>query len=249
VPNGKEHNGISPDRYGYSPEPTQFAPVPTGDRIDILTTCNPCRKRAIRKVIMTTRTFLAAILGGIAMFIWSFIAHDLLPLGEMGVREFKNEAAMLDALKTDLGDAGGLYHFPGHRAGPNATRQEKSEAMKRAMEKAASGPSGLLIYHPTREFTFGKLLGIEFATELFEAILVVFLLTQTRIESFGGRVGFILVAGILAAITTNIPYWNWYGFPSRYTAAYVSIEIIGFLYVGLVAALLLKSRSPASASR
>jgi hypothetical protein len=93
------------------------------------------------------------------------------------------------------------------------------------------------------------LLGIEFATELFEAILVVFLLTQTRIESFGGRVGFILVAGILAAITTNIPYWNWYGFPSRYTAAYVSIEIIGFLYVGLVAALLLKSRSPASASR
>jgi hypothetical protein len=51
---------------------------------------------------MTTRAFLAAILGGIAMFIWSFIAHDLLPLGEMGMREFKNEAAMLDALKTNL---------------------------------------------------------------------------------------------------------------------------------------------------
>jgi len=83
---------------------------------------------------MTTRAFLAAILGGIAMFIWSFIAHDLLPLGEMGMREFKDEAAVLDALKTNLGDARGLYHFPGHRAGPNATRQEKSDAMKRAME-------------------------------------------------------------------------------------------------------------------
>ena len=197
---------------------------------------------------MTTRAFLAAILGGIAMFIWSFIAHDLLPLGEMGMREFKNEAAMLDALKTNLGDAGGLYHFPGHTAGPNATRQEKSEAMKRAMEKAASGPSGLLIYHPSREFTFGKLLGIEFATELLEAILVVFLLTQTKIESFAGRVGFVLLAGILAAITTNIPYWNWYGFPSRYTAAYMSIEIIGFLCVGLIAALVLRNRSPASAT-
>jgi len=101
---------------------------------------------------MTTRAFLAAILGGIAMFIWSFIAHDLLPLGEMGMREFKDEAAVLDALKTNLGDARGLYHFPGHRAGPNATRQEKSDAMKRAMEKAASGPSGLLIYHPSRKF-------------------------------------------------------------------------------------------------
>jgi hypothetical protein len=197
---------------------------------------------------MTTRAFLAAILGGIAMFIWSFIAHDLLPLGEMGMREFKNEAAMLDALKTNLGDGGGLYHFPGHKAGRNATRQEKGEAMKRAMEKAASGPSGMLLYHPTREFTFGKLLGIEFATELLEAVLVVLLLTQTRIESFGGRVGFVLIAGILAAITTNIPYWNWYGFPSSYTAAYMSIEIIGFLCVGLVAALLLRNRSPASAT-
>ena len=197
---------------------------------------------------MTTRAFLAAILGGIAMFIWSFIAHDLLPLGEMGMREFKDEAAVLDALKTNLGDARGLYHFPGHRAGPNATRQEKSDAMKRAMEKAASGPSGLLIYHPSREFTFGKLLGIEFATELLEAILVVFLLTQTSIESFAGRVGFVFLAGILAAIATNIPYWNWYGFPSRYTAAYMSIEIIGFLCVGLIAALVLTNRSPASAT-
>ena len=164
------------------------------------------------------------------------------------MREFKDEAAMLDALKTNLGDAHGLYHFPGHKAGPNATRQEKSDAMKRAMEKAASGPSGVLLYHPTREFSFGKLLGIEFATELLEAMLVVFLLTQTGIESFSGRIGFVFVAGILAAITTNIPYWNWYGFPSNYTAAYMSIEIIGFLCVGLVAALLLKNKSPASAT-
>jgi hypothetical protein len=196
---------------------------------------------------MTTRAFVAAILGGIIMFIWSFVAHDLLPLGETGMREFNDEAPMLDALKTNLGRAGGLYHFPGRKADPNATRQEKNDAMKRAMEKAASGPSGMLLYHPTREFSFGKLLGIEFATELLEAILVVSLLTQTRIESFGGRVGFVLVTGILAAITTNIPYWNWYGFPSNYTAAYMFIEIIGFLCVGLVAASLLKNRSPASA--
>src|SRR5438093_13636996 len=113
---------------------------------------------------MTTRASVAAILGGITMFIWSFLAHDLLPLGETGMREFKDEAAMLDALKTNLGDAHGLYHFPGHKAGPNATRQEKSDAMKRAMEEAASGPSGVLLCHTTREFSFGKSLGIEFAT-------------------------------------------------------------------------------------
>jgi len=177
------------------------------------------------------------------MFIWSFIAHDVLPLGEIGMREFNNEDHVLDALKTNVGDAPGLYHFPGHKAGPNATRQERDEAIKRAMEKATTGPSGLLVYHPMRQFSFGKLLGTEFATELLEAILAVFLLTQTRIQTFGGRVGFVLVVGILGAITTNIPYWNWYGFPSNYTAAYMLIEIVGFLWVGLVAALILKSGS------
>jgi len=191
------------------------------------------------------KILIAGILGGIAMFIWSFVAHDLLPLGEIGMREFTDEAPVLDALKTNLGDAGGLYHFPGHKAGPNATRQEKNDAMRRAMEKAASGPSGMLIYHPTREFSFGKLLGVEFVTELLEAILVVFLLTQTKIDTFGGRVGFVLVAGILAALATNVSYWNWYGFPDVYTASYMFIQIIGFLCVGIVAALVLGKRAPA----
>jgi hypothetical protein len=72
---------------------------------------------------------------------------------------------------------------------------------------------------------------------------VIFLLIQTRIESFGGRVGFVLVAGIFAAITTNIPYWNWYGFPSNYTAAYMLIEIAGYFCAAVVAALVLPRRA------
>ena len=191
---------------------------------------------------MSGRVLLAGILGGIAMFIWSFVAHDLLPLGEIGVRQFENEDAMLDALKTNVGDAPGFYHFPGHHAGPNASAHEKSEAIKRAMEKAATGPSGILIYHPTRRFAFGKLLGIEFGAEVVEAILIVFLLSQTRIESFAGRVGFVLVAGILVTIPTNVSYWNWYGFPSNYTAAYMFIQIVGFFCAGVVAASVLPKR-------
>jgi hypothetical protein len=191
------------------------------------------------------KILLAGILGGVAMFIWSFIAHDLLPLGEIGMRQFRDEGPMLDAMKTNLGDAEGLYHFPGHRAGPNATRQEKEDAMKRAMEKAATGPSGILLYHPTRQFSFGKLLGVEFATELVESILVVFLLAQTAIASFAGRVGFVLLAGILAAIATNVSYANWYGFPCVYTASYMFIQVIGFLCVGIVAALVLRKSAPA----
>lgn len=34
---------------------------------------------------------LAGIAGGIAMFIWSFRSHTVLPLGEVGVRMLPNE--------------------------------------------------------------------------------------------------------------------------------------------------------------
>ena len=118
--------------------------------------------------------------------------------------------------------------------------------MKGMQQRIASNPSGILMYHPPgREFAFGKSLTIEFSTELLEAILVIWLLAQTRIASFAGRVGFVLLAGILAAIATNVSYWNWYGFPAVYTASYMLTELIGFLLVGIVAGLILRKRGPA----
>jgi len=186
------------------------------------------------------KILLTGILGGIVMFIWTSIAHMALPLGEAGIREVANESAVLSAMQSNIGDQTGLYIFPGPGVEKNATRQEKNEAMKHMAEKMATNPSGILMYHaPGRPFTIGKWLGIEFGTELLEAILVAFLLVQTRIVSFSGRVGFVLVAGILAAITTNVSYWNWYGFPCVYTASYMFIQVVGFLLVGVVAALVL----------
>jgi hypothetical protein len=192
------------------------------------------------------KVLLAGILGGIAMFVWTSIAHMALPLGEAGINEIPNESAVLSAMQGNIGDKTGLYIFPGLGVGKNATREEKSEAMKQMQQRIAANPSGILMYHPPgRPFAFGKSLAIEFSTEVLQAILVVWLLAQTRIGSLGGRVGFVLIAGILAAITTNISYWNWYGFPGVYTASYILIEIVGFFLVGIVAALLLRKRGPA----
>jgi hypothetical protein len=189
----------------------------------------------------TTKILLAGVLGGIAMFIWSSIAHMVLPLGEAGIRELPNEQATLSAMKANLGEKSGLYLFPGLGVGDNPTRQQKSEAMTHMEERMATNPSGLLMYYPAgaRSLSMGKLLTIEFLTEVLESLLAVFLLAQTRIFNFGGRVGFIFVVGILAAIATNISYWNWYGFPSIYTAGYMTTQIVGFLCAGLIAALVL----------
>ncbi len=124
------------------------------------------------------------------MFIWTSIAHMALPLGEAGVREIPNEQAVLAAMQANIGGKSGLYLFPGFGLGPNATRQQRKEAMQHMGEKIASNPSGILMYHtPGRALAMGKFLGIEFATELLESFLAVFLLAQTRLISFGARVG------------------------------------------------------------
>ena len=195
---------------------------------------------------MTTRIFLAAIIAGIVLFVWNFIGHDILPLGHVGVHEIPNESAVLDAMKANIGDSHGFYFFPGLGYGDHPTREQQSEGMKQMAAKLAANPSGILIYHPPgRTFAFAQALIVEFATDFVQALLVIFLLAQTSIRGFGGRVGFVLVAGILANITTNISYWNWYGFPKHYTAAYMLIGVIGFLCVGIVAALILPRRSSA----
>jgi hypothetical protein len=78
--------------------------------------------------------------------------------------------------------------------------------MKQMQQRIAANPSGILMYHPPgRQFGFGKAGAIAFSTEVLQAILVVWLSAQTRIVSFAGGVGLVLIAGILASITTIVP--------------------------------------------
>lgn len=189
---------------------------------------------------MAKRVLLAGLLGGIAMFVWSALAHLVLPLGQMGISEIPNEEQVLTAMQSSLGSSAGLYMFPGYGQGPAG--QQPNMTMQQYEQKLATNPSGLLIYHPpgAKGMTPGKL-GTEFLTELIEALLAAFLLAQTALRSYFARAGFVAAAGLMAGMTTNFPYWNWYGFPTRYTAAYMSIEVLSYVVAGLVAAALVKS--------
>jgi hypothetical protein len=194
---------------------------------------------------MTKRIVLAGFVGGIAMFIWMSLAHVVLPLGETGVQEMANEPAVLDAMHASLGEKSGLYIFPGVGLGPNASSQQRNAAMQQYDQKLAANPSGLLVYHPPGETGMtARRLVTEFLSELLEAFLAVFLLAQTRLESFGGRFAFVTVAGVLASLGTNVSYWNWYGFPANYTAVYMLTQIVGFMCVGAVAGAMMRKAAP-----
>ncbi len=175
---------------------------------------------------MSKRIWLAGILGGLAMFIWTFIAHMAMPLGQAGVQQIENEQPLLAAMQSTL-NAPGLFLFPRMTPGADQARYQ---------QQIATGPSGMLVYFPKRDFAFGKLVAVEFVKELLEALIAVYLLSLTRLGSFAGRVGFCALIGLIAAIATNLSYWNWYGFPTAYTVSYMLMGWVGYVCVGLVAA-------------
>ncbi len=168
------------------------------------------------------------------MFIWSFIAHDLLPLGTAGVSTLPNESVTVANLASSIGDKSGLYLFP---MGMDGNAPAAS---------AATGPGGFLVFNAHSPLTMSpRNLIVEFFTEVVESLLAAWLLAQTVIAAYAMRVAFVTVIGVVGAIVTNIPYWNWYAFPMDYTLAYSAIEIVAFLAAGLVMAWLLKPSTTA----
>ena len=183
---------------------------------------------------MTKRILIAGALGAVAMFVWTSVAHMALPLGEAGIQQIDNEQPLLTAMQSTLG-AHGLYMFP---------RMNPGDDMAANGKKLAGGPSGMLLYYPKRDFNFGQSLGIEFVTELLQALAAAWLLSMTRFGTFAGRLGFYVVLGGIAAVATNVSYANWYGFPVAYTSAYMFTTWMAYVCAGLVAAAMKISASP-----
>lgn len=169
------------------------------------------------------------------MFVWSSLAHIATPLGQVGVSTLPDESVTVGNLSSAIGDKSGLYLFPLNMGG-NA-----------AAASAAAGPAGFLVYNAHSPLTMSpRNLVVEFVTELVESLIAAWLLAQTVLSAYAMRVGFITVVGLAAAITTNIPYWNWYAFPTNYTLAYGFIELVAYLAAGLAIAAVLKPKAATS---
>ncbi len=156
------------------------------------------------------------------------------PLGMAGIDYLPKEDAISDALTSAIGTVPGMYMFPTGGLTKQSSSEEEEKGMQRIMDEMKTKPSGLLIYKPAGStFNFGKCLAVEFLTDFAIALIAVLLLAQTRIATFAGRVGFVVLIGVLVAIAANVPHWNWYGFSGTYAVANIFMEIAAFFFAGL----------------
>src|SRR5215475_3406043 len=111
------------------------------------------------------RIIIAGIVGGIAMFIWTSVAHMALPLGAVGLSQIPDERAVLAVMQSSIGSKPGLYIFPW-------VDMKKSDAMAQAEAKMKVSPSGLLVYRPPGATGMtAQMLIIEFAKEAVVSII------------------------------------------------------------------------------
>ncbi len=178
---------------------------------------------------MTKRILLAGILGGVALFLWGGLSHMVLGLGERGVTNLPTQQPMMDTMRTSLPQSG-FYFFP------------EVDASGKMRGDQVGGPWGVLIYHASGATSaMGRQLTIECLTNIVQALVAAFLLSlAVGLTSYTSRVGFVVLAGLMAGAAMTIEYWNWYGFPANYTGGMLADRFIGFLIVGLVVAAFIK---------
>ncbi len=176
------------------------------------------------------RVLIAGLLGAVAMFIWTAVAHVATPLGEAGIHEMPGEAAVLGAMRGAIGDRGGLYFYPW-------TDMNAPEAMEKAAEAMKTNPSGLLLYTPPGRGTTNMtpMLVVEFLKQLAQALIAAWIVAQLA-AGFATRALAVALIGVSASFATNVSYWNWYGFPLDYTVAQIFVEIVSGILAGLVIA-------------
>ena len=193
---------------------------------------------------MLKKTILGGLLAGLAMFVWSFVAHMALPIGEMGIKTLPNEDALLAAMRASITESG-FYFFPGEGAMQSQTlpKEQQEAAMAAWLKKYEAGPRGVMVYHPTGDTPMSprQLVG-ELLSDIVAGIIVAFALAAAlgKVRTTPARVGFVTLLGFLPWVVTDFSYMNWFGFPGTYAVGQLLDQVVGMAFAGVVLAFLFR---------
>jgi hypothetical protein len=194
------------------------------------------------------KIIIAGIVGGILIFVWSFVAHMLLPFGHWGVQSFPvagNEA--LQSVIYNNIQRDGLYFYPGTENMESLMNDQA--AMAAYEEKYKAGPSGLVIVVPKGEASFSlNKLAREFGTDVAAAILGALIIfwgvdRSSLFRTFGMSIAMGLMAWFLISTSYNI----WYRFPRDLIIGEAITEVAGFAIAGIgfyIVSLFFRSKKP-----
>ena len=179
------------------------------------------------------RIGIAALLGAIVIFVWQFLAHMVLPIGEMGFRQPANEDVVLQAAATGLPQSG-IYYLP--YIDPN--KMNDAATVNAWAEKSMKNPFVWAVVDTSPRGDMKSMapqLTKQFICNFLAALLATFVLAATA-WTFGARVIGALAFGLFGWLMNIVPQWNWYRFPSDFMVGNLLEQGIGWLLAGIAIA-------------
>lgn len=180
------------------------------------------------------RIAIAAVIGGIVMFLWGALAHTMLPLGEMGMHTAVEQDLALTAITGSASEGEGVYMLPGM----DPAMYADEAANKAFVDANRDKPYALVIFQPGGNPALedmGPNLGKQWASDTLAAGLLAWILTLGT-WGFGRRVAVAAAAGTFSWLTISVPYWNWYMFPVDFTLANLVEQVVGWTLAGVAIA-------------
>lgn len=190
------------------------------------------------------KLLLAAVLGGLTLFVWGTISWVVLPWHNATLHPIPNEQAVVDGMKSTLPKTG-VYLFPA------MPLDNTDAAMKAYEEKMKAGPRGMIMYTaegsdlmPPSTFIYGFI--FFFLSALLAAVLLS--LAGSRLRTYTTRVFFVTILGIVMALDVHLGGWNWMGIPPDYTVVMALDSVLAWFLTGLVLAAVIKPKAEAAAA-
>ena len=171
---------------------------------------------------MNRKVLIAGALAAVVVFLWSFLAHMALGLGQAGIQGLP--ATVHASIDQHL-PAPGFYFFPDQG---DPTKIE---------EAYRTGAHGILVSTPAGgELAFGQRLGFEFLSVLVTCVLLAWILGQL-VGSAGVARGAALgiALGLFAHFAIDASYLIWYDFPMTYALARLVEQTVGYALGGAAA--------------
>jgi hypothetical protein len=189
------------------------------------------------------KIILGALVGGIILFVWSWLAWVVLPLHVASMRPIENEDRVTEVLQSNLG-VHGVYLYPSMARDEEISAEEQKTATEEWEKKYERGPVGMIIYNPRgSDPNMPSQMAAGFVIDLAAALMAVWLLSRSTAfaASFVARVAYCGMLGILISVFAHLMNWNWLGYPLDYTTAMIADTVVGWLLAGIGIAAIVKA--------
>ena len=156
------------------------------------------------------KILISGIVGGLILFVWSFVSWMVLPWHNHTFQTFAHEQSVEAILSVDAPSAG--------------------------MYVLKNKPFAFLAVSPQGYGSMNSKMLFAALFDFLSASLVAYLLLRLKKTNYFSRLIVVLAFALAVGIQGHVSNWNWWGFSSSFTLVGMADLIIGWFLAGLVLA-------------